>query len=171
MKKFEPHYRLVRYGAATKIEKASRQQRTYKFPYTMRWDAQFGLMVWECGIRADYLGMDRQATQEPSQDCAGDGQGEGGGIEGQEEVKGVGCVLVHISSREEGGACSCVPTLCSRMLWRVRNTKIFKLRIDVCDFIFLNDFISMLKNTSKTPAKPPKTPYILTFCACKFLKR
>lgn len=28
MKKFEPHYRLVRYGAATKVEKASRQQRT-----------------------------------------------------------------------------------------------------------------------------------------------
>lgn len=28
MKKFEPHYRLVRYGMATKIEKASRQQRT-----------------------------------------------------------------------------------------------------------------------------------------------
>ncbi|KAL9104522.1 MAG: hypothetical protein Q9163_000553 [Psora crenata] len=30
MKKFEPHYRLVRYGIATKIEKASRQQRMYK---------------------------------------------------------------------------------------------------------------------------------------------
>lgn len=29
MKKFEPHYRLVRYGAATKVEKASRQQRMY----------------------------------------------------------------------------------------------------------------------------------------------
>ena len=28
MKKFEPHYRLVRIGVATKIEKASRQQRT-----------------------------------------------------------------------------------------------------------------------------------------------
>lgn len=28
MKKFEPHYRLVRYGQAQKIEKASRQQRT-----------------------------------------------------------------------------------------------------------------------------------------------
>ncbi|KEQ70881.1 37S ribosomal protein S24, partial [Aureobasidium namibiae CBS 147.97] len=28
MKKFEPHYRLVRVGMATKIEKASRQQRT-----------------------------------------------------------------------------------------------------------------------------------------------
>lgn len=29
MKKFEPHYRLVRYGMASKIEKASRQQRTW----------------------------------------------------------------------------------------------------------------------------------------------
>lgn len=29
MKKFEPHYRLVRVGLATKIEKASRQQRTF----------------------------------------------------------------------------------------------------------------------------------------------
>jgi small subunit ribosomal protein S24e len=28
LKKFEPHYRLVRYGEASKIEKASRQQRT-----------------------------------------------------------------------------------------------------------------------------------------------
>lgn len=34
MKKFEPHYRLVRVGLATKIEKASRQQRT--FPPTMQ---------------------------------------------------------------------------------------------------------------------------------------
>jgi small subunit ribosomal protein S24e len=29
MKKFEPHYRLVRVGMATKVEKPSRQQRTY----------------------------------------------------------------------------------------------------------------------------------------------
>jgi ribosomal protein S24E len=29
LKKFEPHYRLVRVGVATKIEKASRQQRTF----------------------------------------------------------------------------------------------------------------------------------------------
>jgi ribosomal protein S24E len=29
MKKFEPHYRLVRVGLATKIERASRQQRTF----------------------------------------------------------------------------------------------------------------------------------------------
>ena len=40
MKKFEPHYRLVRVGAAQKIEKASRQQRmlcsvlaTFTFPF------------------------------------------------------------------------------------------------------------------------------------------
>ncbi|KAL8828082.1 MAG: hypothetical protein Q9191_002799 [Dirinaria sp. TL-2023a] len=33
MKKFEPHYRLVRYGQATKVEKASRQQRTYYHIY------------------------------------------------------------------------------------------------------------------------------------------
>lgn len=32
MKKFEPHYRLVRVGLATKIEKASRQQRTFSPP-------------------------------------------------------------------------------------------------------------------------------------------
>jgi len=36
MKKFEPHYRLVRYGMASKIEKASRQQRTlpHRIPCT-----------------------------------------------------------------------------------------------------------------------------------------
>ena len=123
MKKFEPHYRLVRYGAATKIEKASRQQRTYNFSYVMRWEAQFGDVVWVGGFCADCVGMDRQATQKPSQDCAGDGQGEGGGIEGQEEVRGIGRVLVHISSEEEGGACLCVPTLCSRIVWPIRNTR------------------------------------------------
>jgi len=29
MKKFEPNYRLVRYGKATKVERASRQQREW----------------------------------------------------------------------------------------------------------------------------------------------
>jgi hypothetical protein len=32
LKKFEPHYRQVRYGLASKIEKASRQQRTWWRP-------------------------------------------------------------------------------------------------------------------------------------------
>jgi small subunit ribosomal protein S24e len=36
MKKFEPHYRLVRVGLATKIEKASRQQREWQpIPFVM----------------------------------------------------------------------------------------------------------------------------------------
>lgn len=35
MKKFEPHYRLVRVGMATKIEKASRQQRTSRPKHTI----------------------------------------------------------------------------------------------------------------------------------------
>ena len=38
MKKFEPRYRLVRYGMATKVEKASRQQRTLQpITYTLFW--------------------------------------------------------------------------------------------------------------------------------------
>ena len=43
MKKFEPRYRLVRYGMATKVEKASRQQRTslatlpHILPQIWRW--------------------------------------------------------------------------------------------------------------------------------------
>ncbi|KAL3422575.1 40S ribosomal protein S24-B [Phlyctema vagabunda] len=31
LKKFEPHYRKVRVGVATKVEKPSRQQRTFSF--------------------------------------------------------------------------------------------------------------------------------------------
>lgn len=38
MKKFEPRYRLVRYGMATKVEKASRQQRTlHSITSTLSW--------------------------------------------------------------------------------------------------------------------------------------
>jgi small subunit ribosomal protein S24e len=36
LKKFEPHYRLVRYGQATKIEKPSRQQRMLHPPMARR---------------------------------------------------------------------------------------------------------------------------------------
>ena len=78
------------------------------------------------GSFADCVGTNRQATQEPSQDCAGDGQGEGGGVEGQEEVGGTGCVLVGPRSEENGAACLYVSTSCSRILWRIGN-KIFQL--------------------------------------------
>ena len=40
LKKFEPHYRLVRIGQATKIERASRQQRT--FPMAMMRSSALG---------------------------------------------------------------------------------------------------------------------------------
>ena len=124
MKKFEPHYRLVRYGAATKIEKASRQQRTYNPPNQMRQEVAFGDGACWLTLFADCVGMDRQATQEPSQDCTGDGQGESGGIEGQEEeVRDVGCVLVRTGSGEDSEACLCVPTSCSRIMWRIGNTR------------------------------------------------
>lgn len=57
-----------------------------------------GSWWWRFG--ADYVGLDRQATQEPSQDRTGDGQGEGGGVEGQEEVGIAGCVLFRPWSEE-----------------------------------------------------------------------
>lgn len=41
MKKFEPQYRLVRFGLATKTERPSRQQRTWTRPFFryFRWHA------------------------------------------------------------------------------------------------------------------------------------
>jgi len=65
LKKFEPHYRLVRIGVANKIEKASRQQRTLE-PVCLK-------KLWHYGANW----MFRQATQEPSQDVTRNGQGQG----------------------------------------------------------------------------------------------
>ena len=64
LKKFEPHYRLVRVGLASKIEKPSRQQRTSK--NTFIWD-----------VKRDANMMDRQATQEQTEDAPGNGEGQG----------------------------------------------------------------------------------------------
>ena len=80
MKKFEPHYRLVRVGMATKIEKASRQQRTYN-----PWIALVGycefLGVWN----TDWNLINRQATQEQVEGVPGYGQDEEC-FKGQEEI-------------------------------------------------------------------------------------
>ena len=79
MKKFEPHYRLVRIGVATKIEKASRQQRM---------SHQF------CGNDFDRIGPNtetRQATQEQGQNGTGYGKDEGGNEGQEEEVEDVQC--------------------------------------------------------------------------------
>ncbi|XHG09114.1 hypothetical protein AWENTII_012195 [Aspergillus wentii] len=63
LKKFEPHYRLVRIGAATKIEKASRQQRTLS---SFLQNHQIGYYHTNMGTRtrADmYLFFDKQASK------------------------------------------------------------------------------------------------------------
>ena len=76
MKKFEPHYRLVRYGAAAKIEKASRQQRMHSLRFSR------GSHCLEYGVLM--MSAYRQATQKPSQNCPGYREDERSGKEGQE---------------------------------------------------------------------------------------
>jgi hypothetical protein len=64
LKKFEPHYRKVRYGLATKIEKASRQQR----------------MWWQSGSlhqASTLTHINRQAAQEPFKGVARHSEGQG----------------------------------------------------------------------------------------------
>lgn len=71
---------------------------------------------------ADLLCANRQAAQEPCQDRTGHSEGEGGD-EGQEEVDGWSCVAIcTLWQREQGGACVCVSTSRSRILWRIGNT-------------------------------------------------
>ena len=103
--------------------------------------------------------MNRQAAQKPSQDCAGDGQGEGGGSEGQEEVGGTGCVLVGPRSGECGVACLFVPTSSSRILWRIGNTR-------SCSYFFIDGggsekhfyiFIQLSKGSSETNNEVPSS--------------
>lgn len=103
------------------------------------------------GSFADCVGTNRQAAQEPSQDCAGNGQGEGGSSEGQEEVGGTGYVLVSPRLGEHGVACLYVPTPSSRILWRIGNTRSSSyLFIDGsgCKKNFYN-FIQLSKGSSR----------------------
>jgi len=66
LKKFEPHYRLVRVGFATKIEKASRQQRTLRIMSIKYTDEKYANMM-----------VYRQATQEQTKDSPRYGKGQG----------------------------------------------------------------------------------------------
>ena len=103
------------------------------------------------------MGINRQATQEPSQDCARDGQGEGGGIEGQEKVEGTGYVLIGPRTEEYGVACLYVPTSCSRISWRIGNTRFSSYLLidgsgckkDFCIFIHLSKESS--ENNNEVP--------------------
>jgi len=77
MKKFEPQYRLIRVGMATKKERASRQQR--------KWIVDDGVGLGNRRLTFD----DRQATQEPSKGVPRNRQGQGRSIcqgQGKEEV-------------------------------------------------------------------------------------
>lgn len=75
LKKFEPHYRLVRVGFASKIEKPSRQQRMSLLLRIPRNS--------DCRVHATHGGWDtdwaanRQATQEQTKDSPGYGEGQG----------------------------------------------------------------------------------------------
>ncbi|KAI9925697.1 ribosomal 40S subunit protein S24B [Aspergillus wentii] len=91
LKKFEPHYRLVRIGAATKIEKASRQQQQ--------------------GLTCIFSSTNRQAKEEPLQEVPRNRQGQGPQEEqglsayGPILVKGVvGGGLAHGNGRGRGSS-------------------------------------------------------------------
>jgi Ribosomal protein S24e len=71
LKKFEPHYRLVRVGVATKIEKPSRQQRTSQHFVLILVGYSGG-----CEYDTDVMG-NRQATQEQTKDSPRYGKGQG----------------------------------------------------------------------------------------------
>lgn len=96
LKKFEPHYRLVRIGAATKIEKASRQQRMSMGNATSL----------TRGRGLSFLLMPpvsyRQTTQEPSQDRPRNRQDEECCRQEGQEVKGGGCRAAVVWLRRRG---------------------------------------------------------------------
>lgn len=67
LKKFEPHYRKVRYGDATKIEKPSRQQRMFPPLRCLDWWCRW--LMWMVNYR--------QTTQEQGQGSTGYPRQEG----------------------------------------------------------------------------------------------
>jgi hypothetical protein len=80
MKKFEPRYRLVRYGMATKVEKASRQQRTLStLPRILSMSSDA-----ECLNMTMCLQVHRQAAQEQDEGAPRYRQDQGCCEEGQE---------------------------------------------------------------------------------------
>lgn len=102
LKKFEPHYRLVRYDLAKKIEKASRQQRKISLEFV-------GTLF--CQENVDYVHgyadlcvfTNRQATQEQTKDIAWYSKGQGcqeeeGDLSNDDLIIGqVRCIFVWLS--------------------------------------------------------------------------
>jgi hypothetical protein len=81
LKKFEPHYRLVRVGAANKIEKPSRQQRTSIYP-----------CIYSRSTFAN--SFHRQATEEPLQEVPWCRQGQG-----PQEEQGLSASLISTTNQ------------------------------------------------------------------------
>jgi ribosomal protein S24E len=101
LKKFEPHYRLVRIGVAAKIEKASRQQRM-SFVSSALLDIEFFLVCVQ-GTDHGFLSAYRQTTEKPIQEVQRNGEDQGR-KEGQEEIncwlaKGWALLLFVLSER------------------------------------------------------------------------
>jgi len=90
MKKFEPHYRLVRVGMATKKEKASRQQRKFGFNYHAWWIAELMVVIY------------RQTTQEQVEGVPWCGEGQGRCIEEGQEIGIAGRRSDERSTRRTG---------------------------------------------------------------------
>lgn len=88
LKKFEPKYRLIRVGLATKPERASRQQRMFNIWLSL----QRVLLWWLANLTFQY----RQAAQEPTEDPARNRKGQGcQGEEGEINAQpSNGCLLV-----------------------------------------------------------------------------
>lgn len=91
LKKFEPHYRLVRYGVSTKVEKASRQQRMYSSACSLFFLPKVQPHLRRLIVVVCY----RQATQKQSQDRKGYSKDERG-FQGEEEIVGCGFVMLLI---------------------------------------------------------------------------
>lgn len=80
LKKFEPKYRLIRVGLATKPERASRQQRTSSYPRPAATLLPCPILILPCGsvcLLTGHLPKYRQAAQEPTKDPARHGEGQG----------------------------------------------------------------------------------------------
>ena len=89
LKKFEPHYRLVRIGQATKIEKASRQQSTFEPESSYLYYSVIVLAGGRDRERRMLISSYRKAKEESLENITGDGQGERSEEGKGQEIKGL----------------------------------------------------------------------------------
>lgn len=108
MKKFEPQYRLVRVGLATKAERASRQQRASLHTSTPK--------------ASDANTHTRQAAQEPTKDPPRNGKGQG--CQGEEGQISDQQQCLCISSGWLLGSCGIVHSAASRPSCSIRRREV-----------------------------------------------